>query len=146
VQGFHAVRGQAQGVETARYRKSINVASSFQPSTNPPTASRKAYQPVGKQCYLVMHDTPHGAAAARAHSSNTAPATLLLLYERFTSSKVCDAVFNSAHAMPQGETNLAAPARQSVGRPAKLQTQGHSLDELSPGQGEVRGCFAQRLA
>jgi hypothetical protein len=51
------------------------------------------------------------------------------------------AVFSSARAMPQGDQISLLPLDKAWG---DQQTQGHSLDELSPG--EVCGCFAQRLA
>jgi hypothetical protein len=88
-----------------------------------------------------MHDTPHGAAAARAHSSNTAPATLLQLYERFSAQR--HAVFSSARAMPQGESHLLLPLDKAWGGQQSCKLKGTASMNC---HWEVCGCFAQHLA
>lgn len=88
-----------------------------------------------------MHDTAHGASAPRAHSSNTAPATLLQLYERFSSSKV-DMRYFAAHARCL-KGNQICCSRSTKRGEAKLKGTLHSLCELSPG--EACGCFVRGL-
>jgi hypothetical protein len=133
-----AVRGRVQG-ETARYRKSINVASSFQHRPNRPTVSRKAYQAAGERYDLVMHDSTHAPPLyARIPVTRHRPRCWSCMSDLAAQRH---AVFSSARAMPNQGSNLLLPLDKAWGG---QQTHGHSLSELS--RGEVCGCFAPHLA
>lgn len=108
------MQGMSRPQDTASQLMSLPASNTDQPTNG----SGKAYQPVGEQYDLVMHDTADTAPPlhARIPVSRHRPRCCSCMSD-FPAQRY--AVFSSSRAMPQRESNLLLPL-QSVGRPAKL--------------------------